>query len=136
MSSWLHLWQALLLGCLLGLIYGALQFLRPRWFSDLLFLFALFTVWAQLVFGLCDGDLRFAYSAALLLGIPLWYFTIGSWLRPVFSLFRDGLFRIFRLILLPFKKTWKKIRKMQNFFFATGKKWVTIKCKKSVRHRK
>lgn len=135
MNSWLHLWQALLMGGLLGICYEFLQPLRPQWVSDLLFLWAFFALWARLVFGFCGGDLRFAYSAGLLLGLGLWHFTFGSWLQPVFSLFWEGLFRISRLILLPFKKTYKKIRKIQNFLFATGKKWVTIKCKKSAEQR-
>ena len=131
MNSWLHLWQALLLGGVLGIVYDFLQPLKPRWFSDLLFVGALFYLWVQLVFGLCGGDLRFAYSATLILGAGLWHWLFGVWILPVFSLFWRGLFRIFRLILLPFKKTWEKMRKIQNFLFATGKKWVTIKCKKS-----
>ena len=131
MSSWLHLGQALLMGGLLGVIYEILHPLRPRWFSDLLFLWALFFLWTQLVFGLCDGDLRFAYSAALLSGTGVWHLVFGAWLQPVFSLFWQGLFHVCRLILLPLKKTWAKMRKLQNFLFATVKKWVTIKCKKS-----
>ncbi len=130
MSSFLHLWQALVMGCGLGVIYGFLQPLRQRWFADLLLLWALFAAWIRLVFGLCGGDLRFAYSACLLLGMCLWHFTFGQWLRPVFTVFWNGLFRIFRLILLPFKKTWTKMRKIRNFLFASGKKWVTIKCNK------
>ena len=135
MNSWLHLWQALLMGGLLGIIYEFLQPLRPRWFSDLLLVGALFFLWVHLVFGLCGGDLRFAYSAALLLGAGVWHWVFGPWLQPVFPLFWGGLFRICRLILLPFKKTWEKMRKLQNFLFATAKKWVTIKCKKSADHR-
>ena len=38
MNSWLHLWQALLMGGLLGICYEFLQPLRPQWVSDLLFL--------------------------------------------------------------------------------------------------
>ena len=128
MNSFLHLGQALLLGGALGIVYGFLQPLRPRWFSDLLFLWALFTFWIRLVFGLCAGDLRFAYSACLLLGLWLWHITFGPWLQPVFSVFWKGIYRLFRLFLLPFKKIWAITRKFRNFLFATAKKWVTIKC--------
>lgn len=131
MSSWLHLGQALLMGGLLGIVYEFLHSMRPRWLSDLLFLWALFYLWIQLVFGLCDGDLRFAYSAALLLGAGVWHGVFGAWLQPVFAFFWRGLFRVCGLIVRSFKKTWEKIRKLQNFLFATVKKWVTIKCKKS-----
>ena len=127
MNGVVHLLQALLLGGLLGVVYGFLRPLRPRWFADLLFVWALFAVWVQLVFGLCGGDLRFAYSATLLLGLGLWYMTLGQWLQPVFDFLWKQIFRIFSLIFFPVKKIWIKIRKIRNFLFATDKKWVTIK---------
>jgi len=130
MNSWLHLLQALLMGCGLGLVYGFLQPLRPRWFSDLLFLWVLFAAWFYLGFALCGGDLRFAYSASLVAGLCLWNFTFGQWLHPVFSGFWKSFWGLVYLISLPFKKTYGKMRKIRNFLFATGKKWVTIKCKK------
>ena len=122
MSSWLHLGQALLMGGLLGVIYEILHPLRPRWFSDLLFLWALFFLWTQLVFGLCDGDLRFAYSAALLSGTGVWHLVFGAWLQPVFSLFWQGLFHVCRLILLPLKKNMGKNAKIAKFSLCNCEK--------------
>ena len=109
------------MGCGLGVIYGFLQPLRPRWFADLLLLWALFDAWIRLVFGLCGGDLRFAYSACLLLGLGLWQLTFGQWLRPVFTVFWNGLFRIFCLVLLPFKKLGQKCEKYEIFSLQARK---------------
>jgi hypothetical protein len=42
MTGFLHLWQGLLLGCGLGLLYGFLRPFRPRWLGDLLFVIVFF----------------------------------------------------------------------------------------------
>ena len=44
MNSWLCLYRALLLGGCLGIIYGFLRPMRPRWLGDLLFLGTLYWV--------------------------------------------------------------------------------------------
>ena len=128
MNVWFCLYRALLLGMLLGVIYGFLRPLRPRWLGDLLFILALFYLWLHLVFGICGGDPRFAYTALLLGGCLLWEVICGKRLHPLFSCFWKGISRIFSIFLFPVKKILKKLDILRKFFFATGKKWVTIKC--------
>ena len=103
MSSFLHLWQGFLLGCGLGLFYGFLRPVRPRWLGDLLFIGMLFWLWIYLCFGLCGGDPRFAYTISLLTGTAVWEILFGSILSPVFSAFWKGLHRFFSLVSLPFQ---------------------------------
>lgn len=128
MNSWLHLGQGLLLGCGLGLYYGFLRPLQPRWLGDLFFLIALFGTWIYLGFGLCGGDLRMAYTLTLPIGSLLWEFTFGAALRPVFSSFWKGFFHLFSYFLHPFKIILKKSGNFLIFLFARSRKWVTIKC--------
>ena len=117
MSVWVRLYTAVLLGCCLGVFYGFLRPLRPRWLGDLFFIAGLYRVWIYLGFGICGGDLRFGYTAALLGGCLAWEIVFGS----LFC-------RIFSVIATPFKKIRKKLGKLRKFIFATGKKWVTIEC--------
>ena len=124
----LHLLQGLLLGGGLGLVFGFLRPVRPRWLADLIFLIALFWAWLWLGFGLCRGDLRLAYSLSLLVGAGFWEFTFGENLKPVFSFFWKQIFRIIDFILLPGKNISKKAGLFINFLFARSQKWVTIKC--------
>ena len=128
MNSFLHLWQALVLGCGLGLLYGFLRPFRPRWLGDLIFMAALFYGWVYLVFGLCGANPRLGYTVFLLGGCLLWDSTFGLLLRPVFSSFWKYFSRTFHRIWEPFKNTRKKIGIFINFLFARSKKWVTIKC--------
>ena len=94
-----------------------------------MFVTALLWSWIYLGFGLCGGDLRMAYSACLIAGIFLWEGTFGRLLRPAFSGFWKFVRMRLRLIWLPCKKFLKKAGKIKNYLFASGKKWVTIKCK-------
>ena len=71
-----------LLGAGLGLYYGFLRPLRPRWLGDGLFLPAAFWVWLELGFGICGGDLRLGYFLGLLLGALVWEWGPGRLLRP------------------------------------------------------
>ena len=128
MNSWLHLGQGVLLGCGLGLIYGFLRPLRPRWVADLIFIATLFLAWLYLGFGLCRGDLRMVYTLTLPSGCLLWEFLFGATLQPVFSLFWSSFFRLLSFLVRPFKIILKKAIKFSNFLFARSKKWVTIKC--------
>ena len=70
---------ALLLGATLGIFYGFLRPLRPRftWLSDTLFVLACFWAWLVLSFGVCLGDLRIGYTAGIGLGCLLWEATAG-----------------------------------------------------------
>ena len=109
MNSWLCLYRALLLGAALGLFYGFLRPLRPRWLGDLLFLGGLWYVWIYLVFGLCGADPRTAYTLTLLAGAGLWELLLGATLQPVFARFWHFLGHFLGGILYPFKKVLKKI---------------------------
>ena len=128
MSVWVRLYTAVLLGCCLGVFYGFLRPLRPRWLGDLFFIAGLYRVWIYLGFGICGGDLRFGYTAALLGGCLAWEIVFGSLFCSLFSCFWKLISRIFSVIAAPFKKIRKKLGKLRKFIFATGKKWVTIKC--------
>ena len=128
MNDFLLLGKGLLMGCGLGLIYGFLRPVHPRWLGDLLFSAGFFWAWFQLMFGICGGDLRLAYTVALLGGLFLWESTFGRFLRPVFSSFWKVFSKIFYIIWLPFKNILKKSGNFINFLFARSKKWVTIKC--------
>ena len=107
MSSFFHLWQALLLGCGLGLCYGFLRFFRPRWLGALLFIIALLHTWVYLCFGLCGADPRMAYTVFLVGGILLWEITFGTLLRPFFSSFWNCFYGILSRIRRALKKTAK-----------------------------
>lgn len=109
MSVWTRLFSAVLLGCCLGLFYGFLRPLRPRWPGDLLFIAGLYWVWIYLGFGICGGDLRFGYTAALLGGCLAWEILFGSLFRPLFSCFWKLISRIFSVIAVPFKKYAKNL---------------------------
>ena len=118
MTSFLHLWQGLLLGCGLGLLYGFLRPFRPRWLGDLLFVFFFFRTWIYLMFGLCGGDLRMGYTLALLTGVFLWEGTFGRFLRPLFSSFWKGFAEVFSFLWQPFKNILKKAGNLINFLFC------------------
>ena len=62
-----HFCTACLLGVLLGVYYGFLRPLRPRFttLSDLLFVLGAGWVWLYLGFAVCRGDLRLGYFAGL-----------------------------------------------------------------------
>jgi hypothetical protein len=115
----------LVLGCVLGIIYGLLRPVRrgKAIFPDLVFAF--FTGWIYLYYGfaLCRGDLRMGYLAAPILGAIAWDRSVGQWLRPIF----DGFWRIIVKIFRPVGKILKKSRIFVKFLFASGRKWVTMK---------
>jgi hypothetical protein len=125
---------ALFLGAVLGVYYGFLRPLRPRFttLSDLAFLPALFWVWLYHSFAVCGGDLRLGYSVGLLLGGLAWEMTAGRLLRPVFRGFWRGIGRVTAFFLTPVKKFFKKTAKSSKFLLATVKKACTIKSNKEV----
>ena len=110
---------ACLLGCGLGLYYGILRPLRPKWtgLSDVLFLLGGFWVWIYLGFGVCQGDLRMGYTAGLFLGGIIWESTAGRWLRPVFQHFWKIIGRILGFFLWPVERILKNIAKIKKFLF-------------------
>jgi len=70
-------------GALLGLCLGIYwDFLKPLGrkhphLCDWLFLPALVWAWLELGFGICGGDLRLGYTAALGVGWAAWELTLG-----------------------------------------------------------
>jgi hypothetical protein len=119
----------LILGGGLGLFYG---FLRPPrakhpHLCDFVFMVGFFLLWIFYGFGICYGDLRFAYSLTLPLGALLWESTGGKALRPLIFRFWRIIYRFFRLLCRPLEYFLKKVRLFLKFLFSSGKKWFTIK---------
>ena len=112
---------ACLMGTMLGLLYDFLSaFPRPlRHISDGLFLLALFAFGIQLGFGVCEGDLRPAYSAGLFAGFLLWRGTLGRLLRPL-------IFLVARYIRGVFSRIWGICRKMSKNISVFCKKLFAI----------
>lgn len=120
---------ACLLGCALGIYYEFLRPLRKKWtnLSDIAFVVGAFWVWLYLGFGVCEGDLRFGFSVALLGSSILFVVTIGSWLKPLFSIFWRVIGHILGVFAYPIKQFYKNIRFFSKFLFARVKKWGTMK---------
>lgn len=110
---------AILLGCLAGMAYGFLRPFRPRWLGDGIFIAVLGWLWVYLGFGVCRGDLRLGYTAALFLGAIGFHCLFGRGLIPVYSRFWQGIFAGFAGIYGLFRKIFEKITK---FLFPTVKK--------------
>ena len=115
----------LALGCALGILYG---FLRPvrrgrAVIPDLVF--AAVAGWVYLYYGfaVCRGDLRMGYMAALAVGALAWDRVFGRGLLPIYRGFWAQIGKFLRGI----EKIVKKFLKIVKFFFASGKKWGTIK---------
>lgn len=118
----------LLLGAGLGLVYGFLTPLRPRWtgLADGIFVLALLWGWLVLSFGVCRGDVRLSYTVSLFLGVWAFHRTAGRLLMPLFRGFWRGIGAIFRGIVYPARKFFKKIRENLKKVFASLKKRGTI----------
>ncbi|MBR6596216.1 MAG: spore cortex biosynthesis protein YabQ [Oscillospiraceae bacterium] len=117
--------RALALGAQLGAVYGFLRPLRPRHttLSDLIFVLIFGWAWLYLAFGICGGDLRVGYLAAMVLGALILDRTAGKLLRPVFSGFWKLWRKIWGKLLLPGKKFFIFSKKL----VASVKKWGKIK---------
>lgn len=102
---------AVLLGAVLGVVYGFLRPLRPRHktLSDILFFPAAVWVWMYFALAVCRGDLRLGYVVGMGLGGVIWELTFGKWLRPIFSLIWKIFSRVFTFLILPGKIFFKKI---------------------------
>ena len=83
----LRLGWALLIGAGLGILYGALRPLRPRFTTaaDLFFLICVLMGWVYWGFGICLGDPRPVGLLAMGLGGMTWEKTVGRYLRPFFT---------------------------------------------------
>ena len=112
--------MALLLGGGLGLVYGFLRPLRPALthFADSLFLLATFWAWVWHGFGICGGQLRFGYTAGLILGAFLIEWSIGRALRP----FWRRLWNFVGFLLGPLAKIFGYLRKNCKKVFAFSRK--------------
>lgn len=114
---------ALALGAGLGVVYGFLRPLRPRWtlLTDLVFVLAALYAWLFLGFAVCRGEIRLAGTGGLLAGCLAWELSLGRLLRPVFS----GFWRVvgggLRMIWLPFEKIMKFFRKNTKNYLHSGK---------------
>ena len=100
-------------GLLLGLWYGFLRPLRPRFtvLADGAFLLGAFWGWLEVAFRICGGDLRLAYLAGMGLGGIVWDRTAGLCLRGLFSTFWSGVAGFFRGLGRPVKNFLKKRKK-------------------------
>ena len=87
-----------------------------RHLTDGIFVIALFLCGIYLGFGICQGDLRPAYSAGLFVGFLIWRNTLGRLLRPLLSL-------LFGFLRGVFGKIWAYIGKMS--------KNISVFCKKT-----
>lgn len=113
---------ACLLGLGLGLFYGFLRPVRPRFLADLLFLPALFYAWIRLSFQICRGDIRMGITLGLFVGFLAWELTLGRLLKPVFSALWRIPIRLLHRIASVFGKFFKKIWNFPKFFLASRKK--------------
>ncbi len=118
---------SLALGVGLGILYGFLRYLRPRFLGDLLFVAACWGAWLQLAFGICGGDIRLGYSLGLAAGALAEEWTLGRLFRPLYRLFWHGIGKIWGLFSWPFRKICIIFRKFCKFLLAGAKKWVTIR---------
>ena len=84
----------------LGAVYGVLRPLRRKrnWPADLLFMGAVCYGWLYVGFGICGGDLRPVWLAAMLLGGIGWEMTLGRLLRPLYFRIFDILGKILHFI--------------------------------------
>ena len=114
------------LGAALGLWYGFLRPFRRRHtaLGDGLFLLGVAWAWLYLGFAVCGGDLRLGQDLGLPVGGFLWEWILGRRLWGIFDRMWGQLGKIWGLIWLPLKKIWI----FAKFLFASGEKWVTIKC--------
>ncbi len=112
------LW-AMGLGLGLGLGFDVVRPLRPRFLGDLIFLGLLGWVWLYFTFGICLGDLRLGYLCGMGLAVFLWEIGPGRLTKPFFR-------RFWKILALPFKKFFEKIKKILKFLFPSAKKSSTI----------
>ena len=113
------IWQTLLrlglglaLGAVGGAVYGFLRPLRARsgTLADGLFVAVFFYLWLELSFRVCRADIRLGYTLSLPLGAVAFDRTLGRVLRQPFEWFWRGIFWVFRMIFLPMRKFFQKIK--------------------------
>lgn len=111
-----RLGYALAVGAALGLLYGFLRPLRPRLtvLADGVFVLCALWGWVYLMFGLCQGDIRFGLFTAMVLGAWVWEVSIGRLLRPVFQKFWKALGAVFAFFLRPVRLFFAKKQKFSQ----------------------
>ncbi len=119
---------AFLLGIILGIGNEFLRPLRKKHLitADLLLCLTMLVLWIELACGVCGADPRAWDTGVFFLGAAVGAFPLGKLLRPVFRWFWGSIRRIISLVLYPFRKFSKILRKFSKFLYATGKKWGTI----------
>lgn len=129
-TAWLFL-LAMGIGAGVGLFYGFLRPLRPRFTTlcDLLLLPVVFYAWIYHSFALCRGDIRFGHALGILLGALVWDRTVGRLLHPLFVGFWKLVGIIFLFLSRPVKFFLKKSADFLKFLLAIGKKTITIRQK-------
>lgn len=125
-----QLLAALAWGLALGVAYSFLRPLRQRapHLADGLFVPCMVAGWVYVSFGICRGDIRMGYTAAMLAGIAVWEATAGWLLRGCFRWLWQGIFAVLGFPRKILGKLFGKIRKISKNLFASAKKWSTIKC--------
>lgn len=115
---------SLLIGGALGIVYGFLRPLRPRYtaISDVLFLPAVVYGVLFMAFAVAQGDLRPEHLFGIFLGGILWEWLPGRWLRPVFSALWRPFWKILACFSYIFKKFFEKIKKICIFPLGKRKK--------------
>ena len=104
-----RLLAACLLGTALGLWYGFLRPLRPKYTAlcDGAFAAALLLAWLKLMFGVCRGDLRVGALVAMMLSAVVSDRTVGCLFRPVFRVFWGFVAGMKEMLGIPLKKIYK-----------------------------
>lgn len=114
--------MSVFIGGALGVVYGFLRPLRPRWvtISDLLFLAATTYGVLFMSFAVAKGDLRPEHLLGMFMGGVLWEAFPGRWLRPVFAMVWLPFWKIMECFSRLFKNFFKKIKKF--LLFPLGKR--------------
>lgn len=128
-AAW-QLLKALGVGLPLGLFYSFLRPIRRRNVADLLFAPAFVYAWLLVGFGICGGDLRLGYFAAMALGAFLSIRLPGRWLMPAFRIFWGAWRKVLAWLKAFFRALgeffWKKTSKIRKNIFPFRKKSGTI----------
>lgn len=83
-------------------------------------------IWCVCCFGICRGDIRAGYLGGCALGLVCWKKTLSPSVRGIFGKIWSIIFRFTGWSAHVFYQFFKKVLKIEKFFFATGKKSVTI----------
>ena len=120
--------QCVCAGFLLGPGIDAVFPLRHRLsvLFQLLVSIQIVLVWSVCCFGICGGDIRGGYLAGCALGLFCWRNTLSPSVRGIFGKIWSILCRFTGRLAGVFYQILKKVLKIEKFFFASGKKSVTI----------